>query len=283
MEPSDKSITFIDMNALREGIKRRYAHYHAIDRDKYPNLELNSNRVNYHPLKESFEAEFFEMRQIDRVNNRLHIPSLNTFAQLFSNDEYIPSRKILNTCRSYAQGDMPQSGANGAEPTATVGLVKRKPRPWILIGIVAGLFVIVGVLATCWMSKLKPQASELIIYSHHTGQVVSQKIIIEGRVKNAEVVWIVVHPVLKDGNYYVQDPISVKADGTWKGLIFVGMPNSQSNGFRFAIRAYVRPGGLYKTLFTEEQYEFDSWPEEAELVSKPIIVTRGEHKPDEKL
>ncbi|MFD2570226.1 hypothetical protein ACFSUS_06240 [Spirosoma soli] len=282
MEPSDKSITATDMSVVREGIKRRYTQYHTINRDKYPAIEFNSNRVNYQPLRDSFEEEFFEVRQIDRVNNRLHIPSLNTFAQLFTNDEYIPSRKIFNTCRSYAQGYTLQPDVNWTEPTATVAQFKGKPRPWFLIGSVATLVVIMCVLAAYWVLKLKSQASELVILSHHTGQVASQKIQLEGRVKNADVVWIVVHPLGKDQKFYVQDPVPVKADGTWKGLIFVGMPNHQSDGFRFTIRAYVRPGGSYKALFAEERYEFDSWPEEAELSTESIVVIRGPYKTDKK-
>ncbi|MBO0933814.1 hypothetical protein [Fibrella aquatilis] len=271
MEHVDKSTNNADISTLRKGIKRRYAQYHAANRDKYPKFDFNSNRINYQPLKDSFEEEFFERRQIDRINNHLHIPSLNTLVQLFTNDEYLPSRKIVNTCRSYALFENP--------PLATSEVVRvanssgsRRQFPALIVGI-TGLVALGFVWGRHWFTGNK--ASGLVIQDPPTGKIVPRLLHVAGRVSNADTVWVVIHPGKVDEPYYLQDPIPVKADGTWEGHVLVGALDHRSDGVRFDIRAFVRISGLYKTQWEEGRYEYDSWPEKAECATEPITVVRG--------
>jgi hypothetical protein len=272
-----------DMEALRAGIKRRYAAYHTLNRDTYPLLDFNSNRANYQPLRDSFETEFFSVRKLDRADNHLHIPSLDTFARFFSDPDYVPSRKILNTCRSYAEGAAPLMAPPPTVSASMSSPATTRPRTQrVGIGAVA-LVVLLLAGATAYWHFGKPASntrpSGLVILSPHDGAVIhSQRQYVAGKVANADMVWVVVHPVGKDQLYYVQDAIRVAKDGTWKSLIYIGRPDSSSDGFTFEIRAFVRPGGSYTAIGTKKQYEYTTWPETAELASAPIRVMRGPTK-----
>ncbi|MBO0934347.1 hypothetical protein [Fibrella aquatilis] len=271
MQPTDKPITKVDINVLREGIKSQYACYHALNRDKYPAFVFNSNRANYGPLRVSFEEEFFEKRQIDRRNNYLHIPSVNTFAQLFSNDKYIPSRKISNTCRLYFQ-TAPELIINGAAPTAKRLCHKQAQLKPITVGIITFICLLIAY----WLLKSIAYASDLVVLSPISGQVVPRLPLIEGRATNTNVVFVVVHRVGEGELFYVQDPAAVQTNGTWQTTAYVGVADHRSDGAAFEIRAFVRPGGSYKELYNEKQrYVYDSWPETAEAATEPIIVVRG--------
>jgi hypothetical protein len=99
---------------------------------------------------------------------------------------------------------------------------------------------------------------------------------IEGRVLNAETVWVVVRPQKKD-EYYFQSPIKVKSDGTWKGEIYVGSTSKESIGLTFEVRAFVKPAGAPESLEVLESTVPTSWPE-AELLSSTVEVVRGPEK-----
>lgn len=274
MDKSPKPAGVAELQLIREGIRHKYAAYHARDRDTYPTFEFNSNRANYQPLRDSFENEFFMVRKIDRVNNHLHIPSLNTLALLFSDPAYVPGRKILNTCRSYAEGTtQPDDNLYFVAPTVSItGRIRTQPA---IIGTAAGLVFLLAGLATYWFFSPEPMASGLVISRPYAKQVVPRLPTVEGRVTNAEVVWLVVHPALKNQKFYVQDPVKVNEDGTWKSRVFIGTPDHSSDGHPFEIRAYINPGGSYTALTANEQYEFDTWPETAELATPSVLVVRG--------
>lgn len=273
MKKSPEPDSAADTQSIREAIKRRYAAYHALDRDKYPAFAFNSNRTNYQPLRDSFEEEFFVVRQIDRLDNHLHIPSLNTLAMLFTDDAYVPSRKILNTCRSYGETDT-QPAVPSASPSTPLPVGHRAKSVWMWA--LAALFTLIVALVAYWLwNNAAPKASALVVLRPSMKEVVPRLPFVEGKVTNADVVWIVVHPARKDRKYYVQDPIKVNPDGTWKGRIFVGTPDHSSDGFAFDIRAYVNPGGSYTAIMANEQYEYDTWPETAELATEPVQVVRG--------
>ncbi|WP_375447054.1 hypothetical protein [uncultured Fibrella sp.] len=275
MNKSSKSVSAEEMHLLREGIKRQYAAYHARDRDTYPAFEFNSSRANYQPLKDSFEEEFFLVRKIDRVHNFLHIPSLNTLALLFSDPAYVPGTKILNTCRSYAEGvSQPANAPPPVDSTATPGYPKRTKL--LLVSVATALFLLLSALAGYWLLvREKATAGGLVIRRPYPRQVVPRMSFVEGKVTNANFVWVVVHPVLKDQKFYVQDPANVNKDGTWKTRIFVGKADHTTDGQTFEIRAYVKPGGPYTAIATNGQYEYDRWPETAELATQSILVVRG--------
>lgn len=57
--------------------------------------------------------------------------------------------------------------------------------------------------------------------------------------------------------------------------IDIGSLGKGSIGLAFQIRAFVNPGGIYEAIEEQERYVFDSWPEEAELSTEPVIVIRG--------
>jgi len=80
-------------------------------------------------------------------------------------------------------------------------------------------------------------------------------------------VWVVVHP-MEVADYWVQSPASVKADGTWKTIIYIGRPGTVDVGKHFEIRAVANPK---KSIETGDV--LPCWPE-AEMSSEVVEVTR---------
>lgn len=267
MEHFDKPSHENEMKDLREGIKRRYNYYHLLDRDRFPELEYNTNRANYEHLRESFEEEFYVVRGIDRTKGSIHIPSTNTLALIFSDDKYIPGRKILNTCRSYAEGKTKANTATDihANKPFEKSTSKKNGRVVVLLGL--GLLG-AGFAIHAALTQLNPEppASGLTIYHPYHGQFIPRLSFAEGRVSNADTVWIVIRPV-EGSNYWVQPPIKVEND-KWKGLIYIGSVDKGDIGVRSQVRAFVNP-----THVVKEGDVLTTWPE-AELSSEAIVVVR---------
>ncbi len=265
------------MKTLREGIKSKYGDYHRQNEKRFPNLEYNTNRVNYEPLAESFREEFYIIRGVDRAKNTIHIPSTKTFAAIFCDEQYVPGKKILNTCRSYAEGasQIVIEGNTSVTEQITTTTIPKKPRNIVLPLSSILLISAIICLVISWLYST-PAASGLVIYRPQKRQLVPRKFFIEGRVLNAETVWIIVRPQKKD-EYYFQSPIKVKSDGTWKGEIYVGSTSKESIGLTFEVRAFVKPAGAPESLEVLENTVPTSWPE-AELLSSTVEVVRGPDK-----
>lgn len=283
MEDADQTASIDEVKALREGIRSKYQVYHLLDKDRFPAIEYNTNRANYKPLRDSFEEEFYVVRGISRFDNNLHIPSTNTLALLFSDDQYLPGKKILNTCRSYADGksqaitDAPAPQSVPTSPTRTVSLRKLQ---WIPVLMLLAGFAIYSAIRK-QPAPLPPGGFSMI--SPHHGQTVSRLLTVEGKVSNADTVWMVVHPVAWDKNYvppigwndyYIQPPISVDTNGRWKGQIYIGGMDNTHVGVRYQIRAFINPDRTYRIVDDYERYVFHAWPQ-AELATKAIEVVRG--------
>lgn len=258
---------------MREGIKKKYDCYHLKNKVTYPDFEYNSNRANYEPLKDSFIEEFFLVRGIDRIDNTLHIPSTSTLVQIFCDDAYVPTRKILNTCRVYAE-TAPAGTLTGVAATTELTTAGHTRSYTSRTGriITAVLIVLAGVAlyAVELQRHSGTQASGLVIERPANGKTVPMIAVVEGRVSNATTVWIVVRDIRSD-TYYVQHPITVEDDGTWRGAIHIGGTNKAHIGALVQIRAFVNPSRMMKLSDEDILY---LWPE-AELSSAAVAVVRG--------
>ncbi|MEZ0609750.1 hypothetical protein ACAW74_14625 [Fibrella sp. WM1] len=263
MSNSGDSVTVTEMSALREGIKAKYRTYHLLDRDRFPDFDYNSNRANYQPLKESFEIEFYDIRKIDRVNNALHVPSTNTLALLFTNPDFIPGKKILNTCRSYAEGKSKVVSEDAEEETHKPSPTLSRNRVWSLAG-----FTVVAALITYQITRPTATGSGLIIHRPYHDQIVPRQPLAEGRVTNVDTVWVVVRAIGR-AEYWVQPPIRVEADGKWLGRIYIGSIDKGDIGVRSQIRAFGRPA-----ISLQEGKILHAWPE-AQCSSEIVEVVRG--------
>lgn len=253
--------TQVDMKALREGIRAKYHTYQRTDPDRFPDLDFNTNRVNYEPLRDSFEEEFYGIRGYSRPDTAICIPSTTTLSLLFTNFEYRPGRKILNTCYSYAEGPSQQL----LEPVAPVHpqteAIKNSKVAWFFVGMLVGtLSVGLVIAANRWIFTPKP--SGLVIDRPTTRSTVRQELVVEGKARHTELVWLVVHPV-NSTYYWVQPAVRTNINGYWIGVIFVGSLKESDVGERFQLRAFVNP----KQELTLGNVLSD-WPE-AEL-STPI-------------
>ncbi|CCG99302.1 hypothetical protein FAES_1292 [Fibrella aestuarina BUZ 2] len=263
MSNSGESLTVTEMSDLREAIKAKYRTYQSLDRDRFPDFEYNSNRANYQPLKESFEVEFYEIRKIDRINNALHVPSTNTLALLFTNPDFIPGKKILNTCQSYAKGP-----STLVANEANMGVAQAKPAisrngALVLAGVVVG-----AALLIYQTTQQASPGSQLIIHRPYHDQIVPRQLLAEGRVTGLDTVWVVVRAIGR-GQYWVQPPIGVEATGKWLGRIYIGSVDKGDIGVRSQIRAFGRPA-----IALQEGQILTSWPE-ADYASETIEVVRG--------
>lgn len=267
--PSHTSDT---ITALRTGIQRTYARYHARDRDRFPLIEYNTNRANYEPLRASFDHELIDVQGIDPANPAMHIPSANTLALLFTDDSYVPGPKILTACRWYADSSATRVSAS----SIATGLTRArwvKASPWRWLGVLLLVGVLVGLLLyrLIWSDKTQ---GELTIQYPKPGQVVPRLLPVRGTVINADTVWLIVRPDNTE-EYYVQLPAPVAADGTWRRTVTIGMQNTRTAGYSFDIRAFVSPQYPYRLIDTLADCLVTSWPENARFSTKAIRVVRG--------
>ncbi len=273
MEDADNPPPEQMMQTLREGIKSKYEEYNRQDEKRFPPLEYNTNRANYEALRLSFEEEFYVIRGVDRGKNTIHIPSTKTFAAIFCDENYVPGKKILNTCHSYAEGFSQLVPGESASVPRRV-MVRKINRRLLIVGIL----VLVSAISYLIVNSLQapPPASGLVMHRPQKKQVVGRKSLVEGSVSNADTIWVVVRPQQKE-EYYFQPPIKVKSDGTWTGEIYVGSVGKETTGLTFEVRAFVRPVGAPESLEVIESIVPDSWPE-AELSSPIVEVVRGVEK-----
>lgn len=268
-----RSLTENERQHLREGIQRQYKQYQLKNPVRFPDFDYNTNRANYEPLRTSFEVEFYETRGIDRLSDSIHIPSTSTLAMLFTDPTYVPNKKIVNTCLSYAEG--PIARIQAPEPTdpVTASPASRPPahqsRNFLLIGV---SITLVGVLFFCirLFFIVRPSGLRMDRPVNHTS--VSQEVIVEGQAIHTETVWLVVHP--ESGHlYYVQPAVKVQDNNWWISVVFVGGTQNDDVGHTFQIRAFVHP----VQPLTSGQI-LHSWPEAA-LSTPAATVTRKANEP----
>lgn len=271
MDSQAPSTTENELKTLREGILHRYRTYHRQDPDRFPILEYNTNRANYEPLKDSFEEEFYKIRHLDRNSPNVHIPSTNTLAMLFTDAAYVPSRKILNTCRSYAEGptqpfDKPRLTAYPQPEPSRAAWGKQR----IGIGLTSLLCLCITATAVTWLGA--PAPGGLTITRPVPNSGVPQEVIIEGKVAHANTVWVAVRSKV-NGMVWVQPPILVQDDGVWIGVVYVGKPSRENEGYAYQIRAFVNPASVLTSGNV-----LPDWPA-ADLSSNVVEVVRGSKNP----
>ncbi|WP_020602841.1 hypothetical protein [Spirosoma spitsbergense] len=268
MEKFNNSSTQKEIQALREGIKRKYRTYNLLNRDRFPIFAYNTNRANYEPLAESFREEFYVIRGFDTSDRDIHIPSTNTLAQLFCDEDYLPGKKILNTCQAYADELSSETGiVDTLTASPRVVTVPVKTVSLLLAGIVLVALLFVYIISKPALGNAPP-ASGLLLNRPSNGRVVPMELLAVGTVLNAQTVWVVIRP--KGSNqYFVQPPMKVGDDHTWRGVIYVGSVNMANVGVAFQVRAFVNPVATLK-----EGDLLHSWPQ-AELATGIVEVIRG--------
>ncbi|MEA5458302.1 hypothetical protein VB796_04600 [Arcicella sp. LKC2W] len=253
---------------LRDDVKKRYLYYHKLDTDRFPIFEYNTNRKNYESLKESFEEEFFTRRGISRTKNNLHIPSTNTLALLFTDNNYTPSQKILNTCRSYTKESSIKTSALLEDETLN-SLSKPTPtNPPFIVGKPLLLVAIILLLGFVFYQLFMDKHERLYIDSPSTNTIVPRILPIEGTAENTNEVWVVVKSK-STNKYYVQQPIEVQNGRDWVGRVIIGSVSSEDVGQVFEIRAFINP---VKTI--KKGDELTAWPI-SEVSTESIEVIRG--------
>ncbi|MGK7877303.1 MAG: hypothetical protein AB4426_29605 [Xenococcaceae cyanobacterium] len=115
------------------------------------------------------------------------------------------------------------------------------------------------------------QESKLSITNPEDGARVGDTLLIEGVVDttlNADLVWIIVHPMNpgSSGQYWVQVPVTIRPDGTWKTRVYIGN-RGENYGETFEIGAIVKPEVQLSKGVRE------NWPK-AEFRSQIIEVTK---------
>lgn len=85
------------------------------------------------------------------------------------------------------------------------------------------------------------QSEAITVRDPNDGESVPWRPEIRGMVadRNAEV-WVIVHP-MEVSDYWVQPRSSVREDGSWRVIIYIGRPGSIDVGKRFEIRAIANP------------------------------------------
>ena len=129
------------------------------------------------------------------------------------------------------------------------------------------IFLIICFAVTCQFAC--GQGLIIHITSPETNSQVPCRPFAEGTVSDPKAkVWVIVHPV-GTSDYWVQPPVSVREDSTWRVLIYIGdCENQQHVGLQFEIVAVANPKEkLYERLVLTE------WPE-AVAISQIIEVIR---------
>ncbi|WP_375447053.1 hypothetical protein [uncultured Fibrella sp.] len=255
------------IQVLRESIKSKYRVYHLRNRDRYPDFDYNTNRANYQPLRDSFEEEFYEVRKIDRASPNVCIPSTHTLALIFSDNTYVPSTKILNTCQSYALGPTNLEAVSNVPTLHQPTPLQPSPIKWLFLGGLVCLLCL-GVFIFAGYVSFGPPPSGLVIDRPTPLSRVPQEVIIDGKATNAKTVWIGVR-AKSGGPVWIQPPILVQENSTWIGVIYVGRTAKDDEGLICQIRAFVNPA----TKLTSGDM-LENWPD-AELSSRITEVSKG--------
>jgi hypothetical protein len=97
---------------------------------------------------------------------------------------------------------------------------------------------------------------------------VSDRPAVEGTVTDSQDrVWVIVHP-LEVSDYWVQPSVTVREDGTWKVIPYIGRPGGADIGKEFELMAVANPKAPLK-----EGLVLSGWPE-AQARSQVVEVTR---------
>lgn len=261
----NQNLEDIDNATLRERIKKKYMLFTIQDMDTFPKFDYNTNRKNYEPLKKSFEDEFYNRRRIDRLKNNLHIPSTNTFASFFTDENYVPSQKILNTFLSYTEKSIKPNHNPDEKPNSFTLFPLNSMKRRILFSI---LLIVGSVFFINFSYKWFIHRNDrLQILNPETNTTLPRISVIEGIATNAKEVFTVVRP--KYGKkFYVQRPAIVKENGKWGEMLVLGRNDNEDVGYIFEIRAFINPSVKIK-----DDDILSSWPK-AEVSTEVIEVTR---------
>jgi len=109
---------------------------------------------------------------------------------------------------------------------------------------------------------------QIQISSPKDEQQVPERTMIKGTVNDNKVeVRVVIHP-MEVGDYWVQPSVTVKEDGTWKVLSYIGRPGGVDIGKSYEIMAFAKPEEKLK-----EGMKLPNWPK-AQAKSHVVDVTR---------
>ncbi|NID09747.1 hypothetical protein [Fibrivirga algicola] len=272
-----------EMVDLRDAIRKKYEGYRFAKPGKYPPIKFNSYPAPYEYLRTSFKEELLSQGQAEMKEALTTIPSIKTFAKIFHDGYVLKDEKAITTCCLYAWGSptppTTESSHTITTATSTTPLVPSytdKPAAptvsWILrnkawlAGIVLSAAAAVYA-ARPFFARMSPP-SDLLIDDPLHGKIVSREVLAVGRVSNARKVWIVVRAV-GGRRYWVQRPIDVNDDHSWRGVIYIGSSDKADIGVHSQIRAFVNP--IHE--LAEEQVLY-AWPE-AELSTPVVEVVRG--------
>ncbi len=123
-------------------------------------------------------------------------------------------------------------------------------------------------LLTVIFSVAGGQQLNIRITAPSDNTAVPERPFVEGKVMDpSAAVWVVVHPMAVS-DYWVQQRITVRADGMWRVMIFVGRPGSIDVGNHFEIMAVANP-----KMRLKEGDILKEWPE-AQAKSQVIEVIR---------
>lgn len=267
------------MIVLREAIRQKYETHRLAKPGKYPVLKFNSYPAPYEHLRKSFQDELASHGQADMRQALAVIPSIKVFAKVFHDGYVLKDENMINACYLYAWGKprhttgttddtMMMSATPRSTAVSTAAFVTRpysRKLLWTSLIAGAGCFL-VYVAISYYRSTAHP--SRLIISSPTDGMTVPRIMIAEGKASNAKVVWLIIHNPDRP-EYYVQDPIAVADDDTWRGPIYTGNLDKRTIGIQFQLRAFVNP---VKPI-VEGQMIY-AWPK-AELSSDVITIVRG--------
>lgn len=100
-------------------------------------------------------------------------------------------------------------------------------------------------------------ALQIKIITPKDGALVAHREQVSGTVSDSSTaVWLVIHP-LNTSDFFIQPPIMVRNDGTWKVMPYFGRSPSQDSGAQFEVRAFAKPATALKEGVAT------SWPESA--------------------
>ncbi len=109
---------------------------------------------------------------------------------------------------------------------------------------------------------------KIAITTPKDGDKVLRRPLVEGTVSDPNAtVAVIVHP-LEISDYWVQPAVSVRNNGSWKVMIYIGRPGSTDIDKTFEIKAVANPNSTLR-----EGEVLSSWPK-AEAISDLIEVTR---------
>ena len=266
-------------------IKARYNEYCLKDGKKYHPIPFNSTPEPYQRLIDSFKEELsFQLGKSETEVSGM-IPSASLFAEIFRT-YYAPKGEKLHACYLYATGKsktaFEQDEIFLSKTGQPVPVIVSRSTVVTRFKPVYGLLILSCVLVSLsffiYQHTVVASPSGLVIKQPASGKTVPRRLLVEGTVLHADKVWIVVcdvrDTVYHGAAYYVQVPIKVASDGTWKGEIFIGGINKAHIGAKVVVRAFVNP----KVSLSADERLY-SWPE-AELSSAGINVVRGYYESD---